>query len=74
MQMTGLDGWAHATPFDAGDGDLEWMAKNDRFVIATANVGEKLSGARVKEDKEQKLVPQPPGCGYMGQGSRQRFL
>ena len=59
MQMTGLDGWAHATPFDAGDGDLEWMADNDRFVIATANVGEKLSGIRVKEDKEQSLYHNP---------------
>ena len=59
MQMTGLDGWAHATPFDAGDGDLKWMAENDRFVIVTANVGEKLSGLRVKEDKNKSLYRNP---------------
>ena len=55
MRMTGLDGWAHSSPFDVPDSANEWMAANDRFVIATANVGEKMSGLRVKEDTEQSL-------------------
>jgi imidazolonepropionase-like amidohydrolase len=35
------------------------MAANDRFVIATANVGEKMSGLRVKEDTEQSFFDNP---------------
>jgi imidazolonepropionase-like amidohydrolase len=50
MRMTGLHGWAHSTPFNVTESQNKWMAENGRFVIATANVGEKLSGLRVKED------------------------
>jgi imidazolonepropionase-like amidohydrolase len=59
MRMTGLDGWAHSSPFEVSDSANEWMAANDRFVIATANVGEKMSGLRVKEDSEQSLFDNP---------------
>ena len=59
MRMTGLDGWAHSTPFDVPQSANEWMAANGRFVIATANVGEKISGLRVKEDTEQSLFENP---------------
>lgn len=59
MKMTGLHGWAHSTPFDVSPSANAWMAANDRFVIATANVGEKLSGLRVKEDKEQSFFDNP---------------
>ena len=55
MRMTGLDGWAHSSPFEVSRQANEWMAANDRFVIATANVGEKLSGLRVKEDPDQSF-------------------
>jgi hypothetical protein len=45
MQTTGLDGWTHSAPFGVAPmSDHEWMAKNNRFVIATANVGEKMGG------------------------------
>ena len=59
MRMTGLDGWAHSSPFDVSDSANEWMAANDRFVIATANVGEKMSGLRVLEDTEQSFFDNP---------------
>ena len=59
MRMTGLDGWAHSSPFDVPDSANEWMAANGRFVIATANVGEKMSGLRVKEDAEQSFFDNP---------------
>jgi len=59
MRMTGLDGWAHSTPFEVPDSANEWMAANDKFVIATANVGEKMAGLRVKEDTEQSLFDNP---------------
>ncbi|MFT5730502.1 MAG: imidazolonepropionase-like amidohydrolase [Desulforhopalus sp.] len=61
MQTTGLDGWAHSAPFAiAPKSDHEWMAKNNRFVIATANVGEKLGGMRVKDEKGQRLMLKEP--------------
>ncbi len=51
MERTGLDGWAHGGGFmTLPDADHEWTAQNDRFVIATMNVGQKLSGARVAEE------------------------
>ena len=59
MKMTSLHGWAHSTPFDVAPSANAWMAANDRFVIATANVGEKLSGLRVKEDKNQSFFDNP---------------
>jgi imidazolonepropionase-like amidohydrolase len=54
MRMTGLDGWAHASPYKAGDDGLKWMAENDRFVVPTITVGEKLSGLRVKDDGDNQ--------------------
>lgn len=54
MRMTGLDGWAHSSPFVVPEASNKWIAENDRFVIATANVGEKLSGLRVKEDGDKQ--------------------
>jgi imidazolonepropionase-like amidohydrolase len=54
MRMTGLDGWAHSTPFPVSSEANEWMAENDRFYIATANVGEKMSGLRVKDDGDNQ--------------------
>ena len=54
MRMTGLDGWAHSSPFVVPAESNAWMAENGRFVIATANVGEKLSGLRVKDDGENQ--------------------
>jgi imidazolonepropionase-like amidohydrolase len=61
MQTTGLDGWAHSSTFAvAPKADHEWMAKNNRFVIATANVGEKLGGMRVKDENGQRLMLNEP--------------
>ena len=59
LQMTGVDGWAHATPFGVSEKDMKWMAENDRFVIATAVLGEVMSGLRFKEDKEQRFFEDP---------------
>lgn len=60
MRMTGLDGWAHSTPFEVSVESNAWMAANDRFVIATANVGEKLSGLRVKDDGDEQSFFENP--------------
>ena len=61
MQTTGLDGWAHSGPFAvAPKADHAWMAKNNRFVIATANVGEKMGGMRVKDENGQRLMLKEP--------------
>jgi imidazolonepropionase-like amidohydrolase len=61
MQTTGLDGWAHSATFAvAPKADHEWMAKNNRFVIATANVGEKLGGMRVKDENGKRLMLKEP--------------
>ena len=61
MQTTGLDGWAHSAPFAvAPKSDHEWMAKNNRFVIATANVGEKMGGMRVQDENGQRLMLNEP--------------
>ena len=54
MRMTGLHGWAHSSPFPVSDSANKWMAENNRFVIATANVGEKMSGLRVKDDGDKQ--------------------
>ena len=54
--MTGLNGWAHSSPFVVTDFANNWLADNDRFVIATANVGEKMSGLRVKEDGDKQSL------------------
>jgi hypothetical protein len=61
MQTTGLDGWAHSGGFAvAPKADQEWMAKAGRFVIGTANVGEKLGGMRVKDEKGKRLMLREP--------------
>ena len=61
MQNTGLDGWAHSGAFiEVNAKDHEWMASNDRFVISTANVGEKLAGARVKDENGAQLMKKEP--------------
>jgi imidazolonepropionase-like amidohydrolase len=61
MQNIGLDGWAHSGAFvKVPADDHKWMADNDRFVISTANVGEKLAGARVKDEKGAKLMLKEP--------------
>ena len=54
MKMTGLDGWAHSSPFAVTEEANQWMAAHDRFVIVTANVGEKMSGLRVKDDGDNQ--------------------
>jgi imidazolonepropionase-like amidohydrolase len=56
MRMTGLDGWAHATPNPVSEKGLRWMAQNGKWVIATMNVGEKLSGLRVKDEQGKELL------------------
>jgi imidazolonepropionase-like amidohydrolase len=61
MDRTGLDGWAHAGGFSVVPmADHKWTAKNDRFLIATANVGQKLSGARVAEEGGKQLMLKEP--------------
>ena len=61
MQTTGLDGWAHSGAFEKVlPEDQQWMADNDRFVIATATVGEKLAGQRVKDEDGERLMAEEP--------------
>ena len=60
MRMTGLDGWAHASPYKASDEGLRWMAENDRFVVPTITVGEKMSGLRVADDGDNQSFFEEP--------------
>ena len=61
MQIVGLDGWAHTGTFvDVSREDLQWMADNNRVHISTITVGEKLAGARVKDENGQKLMLAEP--------------
>ena len=60
MKMTGLNGWAHSSPFAVTEDANKWMAANDRFVIVTANVGEKMSGLRVKDDGDNQSFFENP--------------
>ncbi|MCZ6831235.1 MAG: amidohydrolase family protein [Gammaproteobacteria bacterium] len=61
MQATGLDGWAHSGGFEVvGRENQTWMAENARFVIVTANVGEKLAGLRVADENGKRLMLQEP--------------
>ena len=61
MQTTGLDGWAHSGGFTVTPAkDHDWMAENNRFVIGTANVGEKLGGMRVKDENGARLMLKEP--------------
>ena len=61
MRVTGLDGYAHTGAFsDVSREDLQWMADNDRVHISTITVGEKMAGARVKDEDGQKLMLTEP--------------
>ena len=61
MRVTGLDGWAHTGAFmDVYDEDMEWMKENDRFLISTLTVGEKMAGARVPDENGEKLMLNEP--------------
>ena len=61
MQVTGLHGWAHTGSFgEVSVEDIQWMADNDRFVISTITVGEKLAGMRIKDENGQKLMLDEP--------------
>jgi len=61
MRVTGLDGWAHTGAFmDIYDEDMQWMKENDRFLISTITVGEKMAGARVPDENGGKLMLNEP--------------
>ena len=75
MQATGLDGWAHSAGFEVvSDENHEWMAANDRFIVVTANVGEKLSGLRVVDEQGQRLqLKEPLIVDIWGEGVVEEF-
>ena len=56
MRTTNLSGWAHATPNPISKDGLEWMVENNKFVIATMIVGEKMSGMRVKDENGSEAI------------------
>ena len=56
MRTSNLNGWAHATPNPVSFEGLKWMVENDKFVIATMNVGEKMSGMRVKDENGSEAI------------------
>jgi imidazolonepropionase-like amidohydrolase len=61
MQVTGLDGWGHTGAFvDVAKEDLQWMADNNKVLITTINVGEKMAGARVKDEAGRQLMLEEP--------------
>ena len=60
MRMTGLHGWAHATPNPVSQEGLDWMRENDKFVVANAVLGEKMAGLRVKEEGGSKAMLNNP--------------
>ena len=61
MQTTGLNGWAHTGSFvKVAEEDLQWMVDNDRFLISTITVGEKMAGDRVKDENGEKLMLNEP--------------
>jgi len=61
MQLTGLHGWGHTGSFgEVSVEDIQWMADNDRFVISTMTVSEKLAGLRVIDENGQKLMLEEP--------------
>lgn len=60
-QTTGLHGWAHTGGFDvAPEEDHDWMADNDRFVIATVILGELLAAGRVVDEDGDRLMLEEP--------------
>ena len=61
MRVTGLDGYAHTGAFsDVSRDDLQWMVDNNRVHISTITVGEKMAGARVKDENGQKSMLNEP--------------
>ena len=61
MQLTGLHGWGHTGSFgEVSVEDIQWMADNDRFVISTMTVSEKLAGMRVIDEDGGKLMLDEP--------------
>jgi imidazolonepropionase-like amidohydrolase len=61
MQLTGLHGWGHTGSFgEVSVEDIQWMADNDKFVISTMTVSEKLAGMRVIDENGQKLMLSEP--------------
>ena len=61
MRVTGLDGWAHTGAFmNVSREDAQWMADNGRFLISTLTVGEKMAGARVKDEDGKQLMFNEP--------------
>jgi imidazolonepropionase-like amidohydrolase len=61
MRVTGLDGWAHTGAFmNISEEDVQWMTDNNRFLISTINVGEKMAGARVADENGNRLMFNEP--------------
>ena len=61
MERTGLHGWGHTGAFgEISTEDLQWMADNDRFVVSTMTVGEKMAGMRVIDEDGEKLMLNEP--------------
>ncbi len=56
MRATNLHGWAHATPTPVSQEGLKWMVENDKFVVPTITVGEKLSGLRVADEHASEAL------------------
>jgi imidazolonepropionase-like amidohydrolase len=59
MQTTGLDGWAHATPFEISEADVRWMAENNRFVILNLTLGELMATKRFSGDRAKSFYTNP---------------
>ena len=59
MQTTGLDGWAHATPFEISEADVQWMAANDRFVILNLTLGELMATKQFSGDRADGYYSNP---------------
>ena len=59
MQTTGLDGWAHATPFEVSEADVRWMAENDRFVILNLTLGELMATKQFTGDRANSFYKNP---------------
>ncbi len=74
-QTTGLHGWAHTGGFDvASEEDHDWMADNDRFVIATVILGELLAAGRVvDEDGDRLMLGEPLITDVWGKDTVEEF-
>ncbi|MGI9524376.1 MAG: amidohydrolase family protein, partial [Hyphomicrobiaceae bacterium] len=60
MRTTNLDGWAHATPNPVSQEGVEWMVKNNKFVVATMTIGEAMSGLRVRDEQGSEATFENP--------------